>query len=61
MSKNKNRDQDPALKELDAIKRLLILFLMKSGASQGEISTALGMDQGNFSRLFPARKIKRFS
>lgn len=52
--------QDPTLKELDAIKRLLILFLIKSGASQGEIAMALHTDQANVSRMFPARKVKHF-
>ena len=60
MAKNGNRSQDPSVKELESIKRLLILFLMKAGASQGEVAKALQMDQGNFSRLFPARGIKRF-
>ena len=53
--------QDPMLKELDGIKRLLILFLIKSGASQGEIAMALHTDQANVSRMFPARKVKRFA
>jgi hypothetical protein len=58
MKKKKNPNLDPAVKELDAIKRLLILTLIKAGTSQGEIATALNMDQGNLSRMFPARKFK---
>ena len=58
--KQNNRDCDPTLKELENIKRLLILMLLKAGASQGEVARALQMDQGNFSRLFPSRKVKRF-
>lgn len=61
MAPNKNRIQDPVIKELDGIKRLLILMLLKSGASQKEIASALQVDQGNFSRMFPARKFKRFT
>jgi len=61
MAKNKGVRQDPTIKELDAIKRLLILFLAKAGASQGEIGRALNIDQGNLSRMFPARKVERFS
>lgn len=58
---NKTRSgTDSTLKELDAIKRLLILMLLKAGASQGEIAKALQMDQGNFSRTFPSRGVKRF-
>lgn len=60
MTKNKICDQDSTLKELDAIKRLLILALTKAGASQGEIAMALHTDQANVSRMFPARKVKRF-
>jgi transcriptional regulator len=56
----KNTNQDSTLKELDAIKRLLILMLVKAGASQGEIAMALHTDQANVSRMFPARKVKRF-
>ena len=60
MRKDKKTPQDPILKELDSIKRLLMLFLIKAGASQGEIALALDMDQGNLSRIFPARKFKTF-
>ena len=60
MKKINNRDQDPTLKELDSIKRLLILLLIKSGTPQGEVAAALQMDAGNFSRMFPTRKVKRF-
>jgi transcriptional regulator len=60
MKKRTKTIQDPTLRELDAIKRLLILMLIKAGASQGEIAMALHTDQANVSRMFPARKIKRF-
>lgn len=60
MKKQTRAIQDPTLKELDAIKRLLILMLIKAGASQGEIAMALHTDQANVSRMFPARKVKRF-
>jgi predicted transcriptional regulator len=46
--------------DLDSLKRLLILFLLKAGASQGEVAMALGVDQSAVSRMFSARKIKRF-
>ena len=60
MPKNKSVIQNPVVKELDNIKRLLILLLIKSGTPQGEIATALNVDQGNLSRMFPARKFKSF-
>jgi len=57
----KHQKQDPTLKELENIKRSLILLLLKAEASQGEVARALQVDQGNFSRMFPARKFKRFA
>jgi predicted transcriptional regulator len=60
MKKNRLTPEDPTLKELDAIKRLLILLLVKAGAAQGEIAMALDVDQAAVSRMFPARKVKRF-
>lgn len=51
---------DPIQTELDAIKRLMIMLLLKQGARQGEIAVALGVDQAELSRMFPARKLKDF-
>jgi hypothetical protein len=53
--------QDPTIRELDAIKRLLMLLLLKAGASQRELANALGIDPGDFSRAYSAGKVKRFS
>jgi uncharacterized protein YerC len=39
--------------ELDAIKRLQILTLMKSGVTQDTIANALGVGQATISRMFP--------
>lgn len=47
--------------ELDAIKRLLVLLLMKMGTETNEIATALAKDKATVSRLVPKRKIKPFS
>jgi predicted XRE-type DNA-binding protein len=53
------------LVELIAIKRLLIFGLLRSGASQRDVATALGVDQSFISRLFaggapkPARSSNR--
>lgn len=55
-----SKENDAIVKELDAIKRLLILFLIKAHTSQGEIAMALQVDQSIVSRLFPARKVKSF-
>jgi hypothetical protein len=45
--------------ELEDIKKLLILLLLKMGTPQKEIAVFLKVDQGNFSRMYPARKIKK--
>ena len=55
--KNKSASQaDPVLRELQGIRRLLCVLLMKNGTSQGELAAALQMDQGALSRELPARK-----
>lgn len=41
--------------ELGAIKRLLVFALLRSGANQSEVAAALGVDQSQISRMFPAR------
>ena len=43
--------------ELVLIKRLLLVALQRTGASQGELATALGMNQSTVSRMLTgARK-----
>jgi predicted transcriptional regulator len=61
MSKSKISDPNiQVLAELDAIKRLLTLLLMKAGASQDELSAALKVDRSTVSRMLPTRKVKNF-
>ncbi|HAF23509.1 MAG TPA: hypothetical protein DCK93_11480 [Blastocatellia bacterium] len=48
-------------KDLKSIKRLLILLLVKLGASSPEIGGALGIDESVVRRLVPARKVKKFA
>jgi predicted XRE-type DNA-binding protein len=43
---------DKLLESVDQIKRLLILALLRSGASQGEVAKGLGVNQSSISRLF---------
>ncbi|HLI46034.1 MAG TPA: hypothetical protein VKU94_02460 [Geobacterales bacterium] len=49
---------DKEFKELQSIKKLLVLQLLNAGISAGDIAKTLEMDKGNFSRMFPARKLK---
>ena len=51
---------DPAEKELESIKRLLVLLLMKAGATQDEVGAALEKDRSRVSRMFEGIKIKKF-
>ncbi len=60
MKRKKKVIQDPIIRDLDAIKRLLILLLLKAGASHTEIAKAVGMDKGNFSRTYQIGRVKAF-
>lgn len=48
---------DEELKELQAIKKLLVLQLLTQGIKTEAIADLLEMDQGDFSRIFPVRKL----
>jgi len=45
------------LKELQAIKKLLVLQLLNQGIQADSIADLLGMDRADFSRMFPVRKL----
>jgi hypothetical protein len=58
MSKrSKGAESDPTVRELVAIKKLLILDLMSRGVKPKQIAKILGVDAGNFSRTYPMREI----
>jgi DNA-directed RNA polymerase specialized sigma subunit len=61
VSGKKRSDVDPIVRELDDLKRLLIMFLLKAGTTQTEIAKVLDMDQGNLSRLIKVRDFKPFA
>jgi len=52
---------DPIEAELNSLKKLMILFLLKAGTNQDEIALALGVDQSSVSRMFPTRKVRQFN
>ena len=56
----KNISSDSVQGELEAIKRLLVLLLIKAGTAQKEIAMALGVDRSVVSRMFSAQKVKKF-
>jgi len=45
------------LRELQAIKKLLVLQLLNQGIQADAIADLLGMDRADFSRMFPVRKL----
>lgn len=55
MTKLFKRSAEPSLEldELMAIKRLLVFGLLKFGATQKEVATALGVAQSTASKMFP--------
>jgi len=54
----KLRSSDPVLDELVAIKKLLVLMLLKDGLTLAQIGTALGIDKSNVSRMVPTKDMK---
>ncbi len=46
-------DDSQTVKELVAIKKLLILVLANAGLTQSQIAAALGIDRTGVSRMFP--------
>lgn len=53
MPKKANTNEDPVQRELIDIKRLLMLQLLRDGASQSELAAALRVSQPSVSRMFP--------
>jgi hypothetical protein len=43
--------------QLEDIKKLLVLQLLNSGVTAGALATLLGLDPGDFSRLYPVRRL----
>jgi uncharacterized protein YerC len=50
------RKVDRVFKELKAIKNLLIVLLLKTGATLDEVNYATGMGVANISRIFPVKR-----
>ncbi len=58
-ARKQKRPTDPVEKDLDAIKRLLIVLLLKLGTSQGEVAKALQTQQSEVSRMFSAGQVRK--
>jgi NADH/NAD ratio-sensing transcriptional regulator Rex len=50
---------EPTLKELQSIKKLLVLLAIKSGANSEEIGRALDVDPSTVRKMFPMKKTKK--
>jgi len=48
------------VKDTDAIKRLMMLLLVKLGATSEEISAVLNVDASVIRRIVPSRRVKKF-
>jgi len=46
------------IEELENIRKLLMLLLLKVGANLDEVSTALNVTPGRVSQMMPAREIR---
>ena len=53
MPNTTEKHQDRIARELADIKRLLAFAILRSGASQGDVAAALGVNQSQVSRMFP--------
>jgi hypothetical protein len=53
-AKRREPSTSPVQAELEAIKRLMIFSLLRSGATQRQVAQALNVDQSQVSRMFPA-------
>ena len=58
MSQEKSRKKRDELKELQSIRNLLIVQLLKVGATSEEIDLATGMGAGNIRNMFAGVKKK---
>lgn len=57
MSNRSDKQEDPVVRELADIKKLLILDLFVREVKPRQIAKMLGVDAGNFSRMYPMRGI----
>jgi len=57
--KTRGQGVDPVTRELQVVKKLLMLFLIKCGATSEEVDLAAGMGASNIRAGFPIRKIAR--
>lgn len=52
-----SKQEQQTLKELQFIKKLLVLLLIKSGATSEEIGSALGVDSSTIRHMLSSKKV----
>jgi len=52
---------DPSLAELEMIRKLLVLALLRSGITQAQLGGVLGLTQPQVSKMFPAGAMAAFN
>jgi hypothetical protein len=52
---------DRAAQEIEGVKQLLVLLLMKLGASPDEIGLALNVSGRRVRQIVPSKKVERFA
>ena len=52
MTTKNGQETNLLLEELTSVKKLLVLELLRGGASQHQVASALGIDQSQVSRMF---------
>ncbi len=52
----KSKETDKSLRELRQVKNLLILSLLKAGATSEEVNFATGMGAANIRSMFPVKR-----
>ncbi|MGA2220675.1 MAG: hypothetical protein ABSH21_02670 [Verrucomicrobiia bacterium] len=58
-TKRNSTREDPALKELQRIRNLLMLCLIKLGADSKELDLAVGMGSSNIRAMLPIKQIEK--
>jgi len=51
--------EEQLLKEIQSIKKLLVLLLIRSGATSEAIGRALGVNSSRVRQMFPMKETKR--
>ena len=57
MARSRQAEKDPLLRELDSIKRLLMLQLVTDGVPAVDVALVLGITKSAMSAILPTRRL----